>query len=228
MPQNETQDAVLKKEEQILKEEKQILRTEKRMFVMILVVFGAIIAAGIGLMYYSYASKHISIDKSMITAPLVTLGATAPGDLQSVSVHEGDQILPNTVVAQVGTEVIKSKKGGLVVAVVNDIGKRFNPGEAIVTLIDPGELRVVGSVDENKGLQDIQVGQQAVFTVDAFGSRKFYGTVDSISPTSEASGIVFNISDKRETKVFDVKVRYDIAQYPELKNGMSAKITITR
>jgi hypothetical protein len=93
-------------------------------------------------------------------------------------------------------------------------------------MIDPRELRVIGQLEEDKGLKDVHVGQQATFTVDAFGSRTFYGIVDSVSPTSRESGIVFNISDKRETKSFDIKIRFDINAYPELKNGMSAKMTI--
>ena len=52
--------------------------------------------------------------------------------------------------------------------------------------------------------------------------------MDSISPTSRESGIVFNISDKRETQEFDVSVRYDVDAYPELRNGMSAKIVIQK
>jgi len=66
----------------------------------------------------------------------------------------------------------------------------------------------------------------ASFTVDAFGSKKFFGIVDEISPISDQSGIVFNISDKREVKQFDIKVRFDIKAYPQLKEGMSAKIII--
>jgi hypothetical protein len=63
------------------------------------------------------------------------------------------------------------------------------------------------------------------FTVDAFGNEKFDGVIDQISPTSDQSSIVFDISDEREEQNFDVKVRYDIAAHPEFKNGMSAKIT---
>ena len=51
------------------------------------------------------------------------------------------------------------------------IGKTFNPGQAVVSMIDPAQLRVVGTIDENKGLNEIHVGQLASFTVDAFGSK---------------------------------------------------------
>ncbi len=221
----QTEKAILK---EIKKEEKEIHKTERRIMLMAYGVLLLILLGIGGVAFWNYSSTRITIDNATISAPIVDLGASAPGVLQEVDVHLGDIILPDTVVARVDNDSIKAKIGGLVVAVQNDIGKRFNPGEAIVSMIDPQELRVVGQLAEDKGLKDVQVGQQATFTVDAFGSRTFYGTVDSVSPTSRDSGIVFSISDKRETKNFDIKVRFDNAIYPELKNGMSAKITILK
>jgi len=75
-------------------------------------------------------------------------------------------------------------------------------------------------------LSDIKVGQSAIFTVDAFGSKQYSGIVDQINPTSDTGDIVFNISGTRQEMNFDVKVRFDVNQYPELKNGMSAKLWI--
>jgi multidrug resistance efflux pump len=230
---------ILQKEEQILeqekeilkeikKEEKVVLKAERRIVMAVLGLLFIICLAASGLIYWRYSSGRISIDKSGISAPRIELGPSAAGVLQEIDVHVGDTILPDTVVARVDNQIIKAKAGGLVIAVQNDIGKRFNPGESVVSMIDPQDLRVVGQLEEDKGLQDVRVGQSAVFTVDTFGARKFYGTVDEISPTSHDSGVVFNISDQREKKVFDVKVRYDVKQYPELKNGMSAKITILK
>ena len=230
---------ILKKEEKILeqekeilteikKEEKNVLKAERRIVMAVLGAMFVICVAAGGAMYWKFSSGRISIDKSSITAPRIELGPSAPGVLQEIDVHAGDIILPDTVVARVDTQIIKSKNGGLVIAVQNDIGKRFNPGESVVSMIDPQDLRVVGQLGEDKGLQDVRVGQRALFTVDTFGSRTFTGTVDEISPTSHDSGVVFNISDQREKKVFDVKVRYDVTEYPELKNGMSAKFTILK
>jgi len=62
--------------------------------------------------------------------------------------------------------------------------------------------------------------------VDAFGSKTYKGVVDEVSPTSNQSDVVFNISDQRPTNQFEVKVRFDPTLYPELKNGMSAKIWV--
>lgn len=231
MPQP-TNEQILAEEKKIEAEVKQemaeIKAAERRTMTLVIGSLALVLIAAVGAVYFYYASTRIQIDDAQIQAPIIDLSATAPGVLQSVDVHEGDTVPANTVVAQVGTQEIVTKVAGLIVSVTNQIGKQVAPATPVVSMIDPTQLRVVGSIDENKGLTDIQVGEPAVFTVDAFGSKKFYGTVDEIAPTSEASGIVFNISDERQTQKFDVKVRFDLDSYPELKNGMSAKITIVK
>jgi multidrug resistance efflux pump len=176
--------------------------------------------------YLLFIINRVYTDQAVITAPQISLAPTAGGELQAVMVNVGDVVDANTPVARVGDQVITTQTGGMIVKVNNNIGQIFSAGQAVVTMIDPAQLRVVVQMDEDKGLADIKIGQQAIFTVDAFGSKKYVGTVDEISPTSDDSAVVFNISDTRETKQFDVKIRYNTDTYPELKNGMSAKVTI--
>jgi multidrug resistance efflux pump len=189
----------------------------------IVVVLGGGIA---GFAYIKAASHIVSIDNATLSAPIVNLSPTAPGVLNQVYVKPGDLLPANTVVASVGTELIKSTSGGLVVTVNNNIGKSVAPSDTVVATIDPNALRVVGVLDENKGLSSIKVGDPVTFTVDAFGGQTFNGVVDEVSPTANATGIVFNISNSRETQQFDVKARFDAAAYPQLKNGMSARMTV--
>ena len=72
----------------------------------------------------------------------------------------------------------------------------------------------------------MHIGDPVTFTVDAFGGKEYIATVDEMSPTSNQSEVVFNISDTREVKQFDIKARFDVNAYPELKNGMSARMWI--
>ena len=208
--------AVENTEEKVEKTERSLLQNKwvrsSAAIALVLVIAG-------GYLYWQSSSTRIGIDTSLISAPLIELSPTTAGQLTQTYVNEGDVVAANTPVAQVGNEIIKTKIAG-------DIGKTFNPGQAVVTMIDPGALRVVGTIDENKGLSKIQVGQLANFTVDAFGSKVYNGVVDEVDPTSNQSDVVFNISDQREIQLFDVKVRFNAAEYPELKNGMSAKLTI--
>lgn len=194
----------------------------------ILPVLAIFILAGLGIGgYYLYENSiRIYIENSDISAPLIDLAPQTPGVLKEVLVQVGDQVSGNTVVAKIGDELVKTKTSGEIASTKNDIGKLFNSGEPVVSMVDPQSLRVVGRIEENKGLSDIKIGQRVVFTVDAFGSKEYYGTVDEISPTARQSGVDFNISDKRAVQEFEVKVRFNINRYSELKNGMSAKMRV--
>ncbi|HVB20070.1 MAG TPA: efflux RND transporter periplasmic adaptor subunit [Candidatus Paceibacterota bacterium] len=185
-----------------------------------------IILSGLATAYFIITSTRVSVDMASIEAPLISLMPSAPGHLGALYVHTGDTVAANQPVALVGTQVITSRVAGLIVAVDNEVGAEVGADTAVVTMIDPTQLRVVGSIDENKGLAQIRVGDPVTFTVDAFGGQTFTGIIDEIAPTSNQSGIVFNISDQRQVQQFDVKARFDTSAYPELRNGMSARMVI--
>jgi multidrug resistance efflux pump len=176
--------------------------------------------------YLLFILNRVYTDQAVITAPQINLAPSVGGELQAVMVNVGDQVNANTPVARVGDQLVTTQTAGTIVKVNNNIGQIFSPGQTVVTMVDPSQLRVVVQMDEDKGLADLKIGQRAVFTVDAFGSKQYVGTVDEISPTADDSAIIFNISDTRQVKQFDVKIRYNIDTYSELKNGMSAKVTI--
>ena len=185
-----------------------------------------IIVAGVIAAYFIVTSGRVSIDTASIQAPLIGLTSTAPGLLDAVYVHVGDTVAANQPVASVGSQVITSKVAGLVVSVNDTVGASVGAGTDVVTMIDPSRLRVVGRIDENKGLAQIRIGDPITFTVDAFGGKSFTGVIDEVAPTSNQSGIVFNISSQRQIQQFDVKARFDTSAYSELKNGMSARMEI--
>ncbi len=184
-----------------------------------------LIVAG-GFIYWRMYQGRISIDTASIEAPEIDLAPSTGDILEEVYVREGDTVPANMVVARVGNELLKSKVAGLIVSVPKNVGADVRSGETVVAMIDPSALRVVGRIDEDKGLKNVTVGDTVVFTVDAFGGKKYSAVVDEVAPASRNSGVVFNISDKREVKQFDIKARFDTNAYPELKNGMSARMYI--
>ena len=188
-----------------------------------IVAIGAITA---GIIYYLILSQRIYDDTADIEAPQITLSPSHDGVLEDVYVQPGDTVVANETVARVGDELIASKVGGVIIAIDEKIGAQITPGQPVVTMIDPSQLRVVGKIDENKGLSSIAIGDPVVFTVDAFGGKEFSGVIDEIAPTANSSGIVFNISDQRATQQFNIKARFDASAYPDLKNGMSARMWI--
>jgi len=182
-----------------------------------------------GVVYYlSVKEGQISIEDAQIQAPVIKLSSQQPGILQSVFVKEGDYIPINTIVARVNTETIKSKVAGLVINVQDTPGQYVTSQNTIVEMIDPTQLKLVGKIQEDKGLNEIKKGQQVTFTVDAFGSQQYQGIVDAIAPAARTGDLVFSISDKRQEQDFDISVAYDASSHPELKQGMSAKMLIYR
>ncbi len=176
-------------------------------------IVGALLIVALigGSVYWYIVSQRISIENARVTAPLIPEGQSIPAHIQ---------------VARVGDNVIFSETDGIIASAEQNIGKLYGPGEPVVTMVHPDDLRIIGRIDEDKGLTSLRAGQRAVFTIDAFGSKTFTGTVDAIAPVARSSSIVFNISDKREVQQFEVKVKYDVAAEPQLKNGMSARLWI--
>ena len=200
-----------------------------RSLIIRIVVAIVLVGALGGGLYWYVSSKTIYIDQSIIQAPLINLSPVNNGTLEAVFVKAGDTVTADEPVARVGNEIVKAKTQGTIVSVDQNLGEFENSltGQAnVATMIDPTQLRVVGSLDENKGLSDVAVGDAATFTVDAFGGKQYQGIVDEVSPTSKQSDVVFNISDQRPTNAFQVYVRFDPTKYPELKNGMSARIWV--
>ena len=179
-----------------------------------------------GFLYWETNAGTLFIENSEINAPIINMSPTTPGTLNELYVKEGETIAANTPVALIGTGVITSKQSGIILSVSNNIGAYINPGTTVVSMMHPEDMRVIGAIEETKGLELIKAGQKASFTVDTYGSKEYVGVVESVSQTSVDTGVVFSISDKRPTKKFNVKVRFNVANYPELRNGMSAKITV--
>ncbi len=192
-----------------------------------ILIASVLVVAVLGLVYYGFfVANKIAVEKAAISASSIDLASQIGGTLEEVMVKPGDSVQVDQVVARVGNELIKTTLAGEVIAVKDNFGKSIAKGESVVTMIDRGDLRVEGRLAEDKGLKDVKLGQKVVFTVDAYGGKKYFGIVDEISPTSKESDLAFSISDKREKKDFIIKVRFNYEAYPELKNGMSAKIWI--
>ena len=208
--------------------EKQSLENKipKKKGIALIISMTVLVLGIVSWFYWQATSDQVYVEKSAISAPTISLSANESGTLKAIFVKEGDVVSANSAVAQIGNETIRTSVAGLILQTKNNLGENFSPNEPVVTMINPADLHVVAQVEEDKGLKDVAVGQQAVFTVDAFNAQKFYGVVSEVSPTSHESGVVFNISDKREVKNFDVKINFDEKQYSELKNGMSAKTWI--
>ncbi len=190
--------------------------------ISIVIIFGVL---AVFLIWLS-VKNTISVENSYLDAPVANISPTTPGMLNEIYVKEGDIVAPNSQIAVVGSEILYSKNGGIVSSAPEVTGSYYSPGQTVISIVDDSQMKVIGSVDETKGLKDIVAGERATFTVDAFPGKTYEGIVEEVSPVSEDTGVVFSISDNRPVKKFDIKVSFDDSKYPELKSGMSAKITV--
>ena len=185
-----------------------------------------VVGVAFGVWYFLEMGKYVSTDKASVSVPLIQLTPKVPGILKEVFVHEGQELVAHQSVARVGDDIITAEIPGMVAVLKQDIGAFYAATMPVVTMYDPNEMRIIASIDEDKGLNDVKILDKVKFTVDAFGSEEFYGFVEEISPSNHAGDVVFSISDKRQVQKFDVKIRYDLKKYPLFKNGMSAKVWI--
>ncbi|MCL4359766.1 efflux RND transporter periplasmic adaptor subunit [Patescibacteria group bacterium] len=179
-----------------------------------------------GLVYYLRTEGRVSIDTSVIQAPIIAIAPPAAGKVEEIDVREGQMVAPGDPLAVVGSQTLRADTDGLIISAGDVTGSSVNPATTLIQMIRPVSLRVAGTIDENRGLSRIRVGQVVSFTVDALPGKTFWGYVDEISPSAVAPVFSFSTSSERPTKQFTVYAKFDAAAYPSIKNGMSAKLTV--
>jgi len=107
------------------------------------------------------------------------------------------------------------EKGEIVIT-----GTMNNPGTQILVVSDLSRMLVRAEVDETD-VVDMQLGQKAKISVDAFPDTTFPGTVVEIGNTAKRS----SISSVEGQTNFEVKVVFD-SNVPEVRPGMTADVDI--
>src|ERR1035437_4238226 len=117
--------------------------------------------------FYQVLRDRVSIEDSLIQAPIVTISPETPGKILDMKVYEGEKVKRGDTLAIVGTSSLNAYQDGLVVSANNAIGSIASAQTPVVQMINFADMRVAGTIDENKGLDNIKVGQIVSFTVDA-------------------------------------------------------------
>jgi multidrug resistance efflux pump len=175
---------------------------------------------------YQKMAGRVTIDNSLIQAPIITISPSITGQVQEIDVKEGQTVQNGDTLAVVGSDTIRADTDGLVISASDLTGSTVGPQTQLIQMIRPVNMRVTGTIDENKGLNNVRVGQVVSFTVDALPGQTFWGYVDEISPSAKTSAFSFSTSSERPTQQFIVYARFDSFAYPVIKNGMSAKMTV--
>jgi multidrug resistance efflux pump len=185
-----------------------------------------LLAAIIFYILFGKLSERVFIDDSLIQSPIITVSPATTGTVREIDVKEGQSVSRGDTLAVVGSETLRADTNGLIVSASDLTGSTVTPQTPLIQMIAPVNLRVAGTVDETKGLGRIKVGQAVSFTIDAFPGYTYWGFVDEISPNAKQTQLSFTISSERPTQQFVVYARFDSARYPEIKNGMSSKMTV--
>jgi len=122
-------------------------------------------------------------------------------------------------VSQLNETVIRSPINGKVIGKPTPAGQAVAPGVSspmvLLTIADMSKMQIETQVDESD-IGKIQVGQQVIFTVDAYPGKSFSGVVSNVS---QKATIVSN--------VVYYKVLVDVAGSENLlKPSMTARVSI--
>lgn len=192
---------------------------------VLLTVFLVVLMVGVYLVYQAREGR-VFIDDSLVQDPISSIAPATPGKLTELDIYESETVKKGDPIAVVNGTTLYADTNGLIIMANNQIGSIVSSQNPVAQMIDLSNMRIAGTIDENKGLSDIRVGQVVSFTVDALPGKIFSGFVDEISPSAKQTQATFSISSERPTQQFVVYARFDAAKYPQIKNGMSAKMTV--
>lgn len=192
----------------------------------ILVAIIIVIVASSAFAFLALKMGRVAIDNSLVADPISSIASATPGTLQETDVYDNQLIQKGDPIAVVNGQTIYAQTSGLVIMANTQLGSIVGPQNPVAQIIDPSQMRIAGTIDENKGLSDIKVGQVVAFTVDALPGKTFWGYVDEISPSAKQTQVTFSISSERPTQQFVVYAKFNAQAYPAIKNGMSAKMTV--
>ena len=207
---------------------KALSQLKKRKMLKVIVgvgIIAIIILVGAGI-YFQVVDGKIYIDKSVIQTPIIVIAPSLQGKVQEIAVKEGQTVSRGDTLAVVGSETLRAQTDGLITTANDLTGSVVNTQTALIQMIRPVNLRVVGTIDEDKGLNNIRVGQVVAFTIDALPGNTYWGYIDEISPSANTPVFSFSTSTERPTQQFTVYAKFNTALYPNIKNGMSAKMVV--
>ena len=131
-----------------------------------------------------------------------------------------DQLSKTTIYSPIdGTVTVLNSKLGERVVATNQFA-----GTEVLRVADLTSMQAQVDVNEND-VVNVKVGDKAVVTIDAYGDRKFHGTVVQIANTGKTSGAgtqeeVTNFEVKTHIDENDVKLRPGMSCTAEIQTNM--------
>jgi multidrug resistance efflux pump len=212
-----------------------------------------IVAAVVGYSFYREGQMYVSTDNAQLTGQPIQVGSMNAGQVQAVfptigsTVHKGDVLAQVALPSQVGTAQNGTPKmgflgagdtkvdvtaplDGLVIATPMGVGATVQPGQPIVTLIDPSQMWVTANIEETS-IGRVKVGQPVTVHVDAL-SADVPGKVEAITPATAASASILPASNasgnfNKVTQLVPVRVSVNLGnQLALLGTSVEVKVKV--
>ena len=106
---NQLNEEIKKIEEEVKEAESAFKKLTKNVWVTSLLVGIIILSIVGGIIYWKISSEYIYTDNAVISAKVTNLTPTFADILNKIFVNVGDEAPANTVVAQVGNQLLKTK-----------------------------------------------------------------------------------------------------------------------
>ncbi len=212
----------------------------RRMILVPVLVVLALFAIGGGIFYYFYNSyMFYSTDDAQVNGQIVNISATAPGQLTTLNVKQGDKVTAGQTIGSItvastngqsSTRDITSPIAGTIVQVPAVQGQGVAAGLTVAQVTDLNNLNVIAYVDENT-INNVSNGQQVDVKVDAF-STTYSGHVQQIVQATAGSFSLLPTQDNASGNFTKVGQRVPVIVNingnggNDLVPGMSATVTI--
>jgi HlyD family secretion protein len=135
---------------------------------------------------------------------------------QASSSQARDALSKTTIYSPIdGTITVLNSKLGERVVATNQFA-----GTEVMRVADLSHMQAVVDVNEND-VVNVKAGQKASVTIDAYGERKFHGTVQQIANTGKTTGA----GTQEEVTNFEVKIRIEDHDV-QLRPGLSCTADI--
>jgi len=130
------------------------------------------LAAALGFLFWHDRTLYVTTDIAQVTGPTVEVTSPGVGQMRTVDVDVGDQVVRDQVVATISIPRqvwLRSPIDGVVVARQVTPGDTVANGRSIVTIADPTQLWVQAQIEETQVVR-VRPGQYVEVTVDALGA----------------------------------------------------------
>src|SRR6184192_2777914 len=160
---------------------------------------------------YNAAEAAYDVAKNTYESSLHEIERAEAGSSQA-----RDQLSKTTIYSPIdGTVTILNSKLGERVVATNQFA-----GTEVMRVADLGSMEAQVDVNEND-VVNVKLGDKALVTIDAYGERKFHGTVVQIANTGKTTGT----GTQEEVTNFEVKTRIDDNDV-KLRPGLSCTADI--